>query len=46
MTSGVDRPRLRHRAFARFDGGYLALCGDPKRGDPADLDVPQHNALQ
>jgi len=46
MTSCVSRPRLRHQAFAKFDEGYLALCGDPKRSDPGDLNVPQHNAVQ
>jgi hypothetical protein len=42
--SGVGWPRLRHQAFAKFDGRYSR--GAAMRSDPGDLNVPQHNALQ
>jgi hypothetical protein len=44
MTSGVGWLRLRHQAFAKFDGGYSR--GAAMRSDPGALNVRQHNTLQ
>ncbi|MCK1514951.1 hypothetical protein IVB22_20740 [Bradyrhizobium sp. 190] len=47
MTSGVGWPASSSASgFRQVRWRLLALCGDPKRSDPDDLNVPQHNALR